>query len=589
VQRLKGLPITQGAAIGQAVLLVHRGRAVRFPVPPERVEPEVQRLVASRDRSRAQLEAIKARIANGPASDLAPLFDAQLLMLDDPMIFGRAVALVRAEHVNAEWAVQRAFEEVAGVFESLEDPYFRERKGDVEDVVGRLRMNLRHGVVPRDLLRDVEGPFILVADELSASMAAQIDWTRVRGFAMDAGTRTYHTAILARSLQIPAVVGLHDATARVTAGAEVALDGLAGELIIDPTPDVVHELARRPQPGAAGLSIDLSLPPVTRDGVRIRIDANVDRSEDVGLALRQGAEGVGLFRSEVMLGSDGIQEASEELQFEVYRRVLEGMYPHRVTVRTFDVDEDRQAARGDADRWGGDADRRRRPLGLRGIRLSLAHPDLFRRQVRAMLRAAVHGQLRMLLPFVSAVEEVRQARHLIAQATAELAAGGILVPPVPVGAMIEVPSAALTADLLAREVDFLAIGTNDLIQYVLAVDRTDERVSHLYQPLHPGLLRLLRVVRRAAAGRRTPLSVCGEMASDPALLALLIGLGMTEFSMTPGAIPAARQLVSAVRADDLRGVARRALHLGTIAEIESYLDATVKELGARVLVPPEGS
>jgi phosphoenolpyruvate-protein phosphotransferase (PTS system enzyme I) len=587
MQRLKGLAVTQGAAIGQAVLLVNRGRAVRFPVPPERTEHEVQRLVSSRDRSRAQLESIKARISQGPASDLAPLFDAQLLILDDPAILGRSVALVRSEHVNAEWAVQRAFEEVEEVFESLEDPYFRERKGDVEDVVGRLRMNLRHGVVPRDLLRDVEGPFVLVADELSASMAAQIDWTRVRGFAMDAGSRTYHTAILARSLQIPAVVGLHDATARVIAGAEVAVDGLAGELIVDPTPEVVYEIGKRSQVRVPAIPVDLSHPPLTRDGVRIRIDANVDRPEDIEIALRQGAEGVGLFRSEVMLGTDSVHEVTEDTQFGVYRRMLEGMHPYRVTIRTFDLDEARPLGR-ETDRWMGESDRRRRPLGLRGIRLSLALPDLFKRQVRAILRAASHGQLRMLLPFVSRIEEVREARRLIAEVHAELAAGGVLVPPVPIGVMIEVPSAALTADLLAREVDFLAIGTNDLIQYALAVDRTDERVSELYQPLHPGLLRLLRLVRRAAARHQKPLSVCGEMASDPALLALLIGLGLTEFSMTANAIPAARQLVASSRADELTAVARRVLHLGTIAEIESYLDSTVKDAGSRVMVPRNG-
>lgn len=582
MQRLKGLGITQGSAVGRAVLLVHRGRAIRFPVPSARVELEVERLVASRDRSREQLEAIKARIAQGPASDLAPLFDAQLLMLDDPMIFGRAVALVRAERVNAEWAVQRAFEEVEDVFETLEDPYFRERKGDVEDVAGRLRMNLRQGAAGRDPLRDVEGPFVLVADELSASMAAQIDWTRVRGFAMDAGSRTYHTAILARSLQIPAVVGLHDATARVTAGTQLALDGQTGELIVDPTPEVLRELAGRAFLRAPALMVSVATGPAeTRDGVRIRLEANVDRPEDLDLARRLGAEGVGLFRSEVLFGSDSAQDTSEEAQHEVYQRLLVSMRPRPVTIRTFDLDDSRMFPRRTAgdDRWSDEPDRRRRPLGLRGIRLSLADPPPFRRQLRAMLRAAEYGRLRLLLPFVSAVEEVREARRVVGDVAAELAGEGVSVAPFDVGVMIEVPSAALTADLLAREVDFLAIGTNDLIQYSLAVDRTDERVSELYQPLHPGLLRLLRQIRRAAARRRRPLSVCGEMASDPALLAILIGLGLTEFSMTPGAIPAARELVTSVRGDELRAIATRILQMATIGEIESYLDSTVSEAG----------
>jgi phosphotransferase system enzyme I (PtsI) len=577
MQRLKGIAVAGGAAVGRAVLLVHRGEAVRFPIPPEAVDSEIARLAISRERSRAQLQAIKARISRGPGSELAPLFDAQLLILDDPMLIPRAEALVRAELVNAEWAVQRAFREIERLFDAIEDPYLRERKGDVEDVVGRLRMNLRHGARARDLLRNVQGPFILIADELGPSMAAQIDWTRVRGFAMDAGSRTYHTAILARSLQIPAVVGLHDATLRVSAGALVALDGSAGELVIDPLPDVVREIAAR-EPLSVAASLPGSGPSATLDGVRIRIEANVDMPDDLVAASRHGAEGIGLFRSEVLLGAAGVDSATEARQYDVYRRVVEGYAPRPVTIRSFDLDESRMAVRRGERERSGDIERRRSALGLRGIRLSLAHRDLFRRQLRAMLRAARHGSLRLLLPFVSSVDEIRAARALVAELERELRDEGSPPPAVPIGAMIEVPSAALIADLLAREVDFLAIGTNDLIQYTLAVDRTDERVSGLYQPLNPGLLRLLRTVRRKAARAGKPVSVCGEMASDPALLAVLIGLGLTEFSMTPGAIPAARHLVSSVRANDLRAMAGRLQSGGTIADVEAYLEQSVKEL-----------
>jgi len=579
--RLKGLAVTEGVVAGRAVLLVQRGRAVRFPILPDQVEPEVERLLASRHRSRAQLADIRDRISRGPGSDLAPLFDAQMLILDDPMLIGRAVALIRDDHVNAEWAVQRAFDQIAQVFESVEDPYLRERKGDVEDVVGRLRMNLRQGgPAPRDLLRGIDGPFVLIADELAPSMAAQIDWARVRGFAMDAGSRTYHTAILARSLRIPAVVGLHDATTKVTAGATVILDASAGELIVDPTPEQLREAGARPALHAAIETAAAAAAPVsTLDGVRVRIEANVDLPDDLQAAVRHGAEGVGLFRSEVLLGSEYADDATEERQFAIYRSILEGMATRPVTIRTFDLDESRfHAARigGRAERRAfTGADRRRSPLGLRGIRLSLAMPELFRRQLRAMLRASVHGHLRVLLPFVSTVEELRTARQMIADVARELQQEGLVTPPVPVGAMIEVPAAALIADLLAREADFLAIGTNDLIQYALAVDRTDERVSALYQPLHPGLLRLLRMIRRAAARQDICLSVCGEMASDPALLAVLIGLGLTEFSMTPAAIPPARQLVGSVQAAELRRIAVRLVQFGTVAEIETYLDRMV--------------
>ncbi len=582
MQRLKGVAVTEGATAGRAVLLTHRGRAVRFPVAPEQVEREVERLIQSRDRSRTQLEGITARISDGPASDLAPLFEAQLLILDDPMLLGRATVLIREEHVNAEWAVHRAFDEIEQLFDAIEDPYLRERKGDVEDVVGRLRMNLRQGsVAAHTLLRDIEGPFVLVADELSPSMAAQIDWTRVRGFAMDAGSRTYHTAILARSLQIPAIVGLHDATSRVVAGDIVVIDGATGELIVEPTPDILGEaLARQHHPDTVPARVAvLEGPATTEDGVRIRIEANVDLPDDTAVARGYGADGVGLFRSEVLLGADDGDGLSEDQQYEVYRQIVQGMAPRPVTIRTLDLDEHRGAGRrveaGEADRR---ASERRSPLGLRGLRLSLSRPETFRAQVRAMLRAAVHGPVRVLLPFVSSVEEVRAARALLRDVAAELAGVRPPAAPVQVGVMIEVPSAALTADLLAREVDFLAIGTNDLIQYTLAVDRTDERVAHLYQPLHPGILRLLRLVRRAAARAGIRLSVCGEMASDPALLAVLIGLGLTEFSMTPAAIPAARHLVASVRAATLRTIVNRARQLATTQEIEAYLEQTTGDI-----------
>jgi phosphotransferase system enzyme I (PtsI) len=579
MQRLKGIAITEGTAAGRAVLLVQRGRAIRFPVPPERIEDEVTRLDRAHTRSRTQLESIKERIRRGPGSELAPLFDAQLLILDDPMLIGRAAELIRTEHVNAEWAVQRAFDDIAHVFDAIEDPYLRERRGDVEDVMGRVRMNLHEGpsAAPRDLLRDVEGPFVLIADELSPSVAAQIDWDRVRGFAMDAGSRTYHTAILARSLQIPAIVGLHDATARVRAGDTVALDGSTGELIIDPSADVLRSVLTRQRTAAQDTTIPHG-PATTTDNVCIRLEANVELPDDVAVAQRYGADGIGLFRSELLLAGGSPEAIGEDEQFLAYRKLVEAMAPRPVTIRTFDLEENRYSAgrrTGDPpDRRVGD-DRVRNPLGLRGLRLGLARPDMLERQLRAVLRAAAVGPVRILLPFVSRVEEVRAARTVIDTIAEQLGAEGIDVPDVPLGAMIEVPSAALIADLLAAEVEFLAIGTNDLIQYTLAVDRTDERVSQFYRPLHPAMLRLLRLVRRAAARGGVPLSVCGEMASDPALLAVLIGLGLTDFSMTPGAIPGARRLIESVSASELRAAVRGALVLSTVEEVEDYLSRAI--------------
>ncbi len=587
MQRLKGIGVSPGIVSGRAVILIQRAQVLRYRIATSRIEHELQRLDDSRAASREQLLDIRARVAQR-RPELASLFDAQVLMLDDPMLVPHAADIVREQHVNAEWAVQQVFDEFSAVFDEVADSYLRERKGDVADLVGRLRMNLRQGVaMPRDLLREVDEASVLIADELTPSLAAQVDWTKVRGFATDAGSRTYHTAILARSLDVPAIVGLHDASQHVQPGDLVVLDGAASELIIDPGPE---DLARAAHSEDYCPGVDAEAqrhrPATTADGVRIRLDANIEFPDDLAAARYAGAEGIGLYRSEFLLAGsslganepDGAPE--EERQYEVYRSMLEGMAPGAVTVRTFDVDEDQLASRLAqhplAGGWFTEEERASRQ-GLRGLRLSLTRPELFQVQLRALLRAARHGNLRIMFPFVSSVEQVRHARAMIAEARAELARRGEDVPSVPVGIMIEIPAAAYTADLLAREVDFFTIGTNDLIQYCLAVDRADERVSWLYEPLHPAILRIIVMVSRAARRRRIPVSLCGEMASDPALLTLLVGLGLTEFSMTPGAIPVAKEVLAELRSDDLRMLARRILRLPTIEEIERELLSVVSK------------
>jgi len=559
VERLKGIGVSPGVVVGRAVILTQRTEVMRFPIPADRVEREVQALQHARDQSKQQLHDIRGRVTHGPASELAALFDAQLLMLDDQMLVGRAEAIVRSERVNAAWAVHRAYEELYQLFSAMEDPYLRERENDVADVAGRLRMNLRHGARgPRELLSQIDGPAVLIADELTASVAAQLDWSRVQAFATDAGSRTYHTAILARSLKVPAIVGLHDASIRIAAGTAVVLDGTTGELTVAPPPEVIDEAHRRAaRPRRPGTGADTG-PVSTTDGVRIRLEANVELLEDLEFLNDHGAEGVGLYRSEFMLSGRALESVTEDEQYALYRSLIEQVAPRPVTVRTFDVDE-RQVGSPRLDR------RRTRP-GLRGLRLGLANPELLRTQLRALVRASAHGPLRVMFPFVSAVEELRQARTMLTDLGPHK---------IKVGAMIEVPSAAIAADLLAPEVDFFTIGTNDLIQYCLAVDRTDDRLSDLYEPLHPAVLRLIRMVRRAATRYRIPISLCGEMASDPALVGLLVGLGLTEFSMTPAAIPIVRKVVQELNAGEARRLAGRVLKLPTAAEIEQYLFDTL--------------
>ena len=590
MERLKGIGVSSGLAVGPALVAIQRTQVIRFPIAPDRVARELSVLERARSRSHDQLQQIRRRIAELKGSDLASIFDAQLLMLDDPMLIGRAASIVLEERVNAEWAVQRVLDELSAVFNDIEDPYLNERKGDLHDVAGRLRMNMRgEKGGTRDLLKDLESPCVLIADELTPSVVAQLDWTRIRGFATDAGSRTYHTAILARSLGVPAVVGLHDVSTRIPPGASVIVDGDTGEVIIAPAPaDRQEAEARVRLKPVASTARPAGDPIETTDGVRIHLQANIERADDVPAVLAAGAEGVGLYRSEFLLVGGSPDMAAEEEQYHAYRQAVERMAPRPVTIRTFDIDE-RQLARPLVDaaldaKWFPEHERPGHG-GLRGIRFGLAQPAIFKTQLRALLRAAAHGNLRIMFPFVSSVHEVRSARVLLAEARAEVEARGGTVGAVPVGIMIEVPSAAFTASLLAKEVDFFTIGTNDLIQYTLAVDRTDERVSDRYQPLHPAVLRLLRQIRRAGERQGIPVSVCGEMASDPLLLRLLIGCGLTEFSMTSGALLMARRVVQETNRAEAARVAATVLALGTVDEIEQCLFEAFGHPGERHEVP----
>jgi len=574
--RLKGLGVSPGIGIGRALVVTRGTRNLCFRIPDRRVDDELARLQAARVQAREQIEQIRQRMVVAAGAEHGYLFDAQLLMLDDPMLVERAATIIRDEKLNAESAVERALDEIAALFDQMDDPYLRERKGDVADVAGRLCMNLRTGGNPTDLFKNVDGPLVLVAEELSPSLIAQLDLDRLAGFVTDAGSWTYHTAILARSIHLPAVSGVRHASGVIVPGALLAVDGSTGDVIVDPAADVLAELESRSKKRRAyerSLDEYISLPAVTGDGTPIRIEANVELPEEAARARLRGAEGIGLYRSEFLLAGTSAAGLDEDAQFTVYVRLLEAMAGGRVTVRTFDVSEGQMGLTH--------AEHGRSPLGLRGLRLSLSFDEVFQAQLRALLRAAVHGPLRIMFPFVTGVEELRAARAAVAQAAEALRARGIPVPEVPIGIMIEVPSAALTIDLLAEEADFVSIGTNDLIQYTLAVDRTDERVSGMYAPLHPAILRVLRHVARGARRGRLPVSVCGEMAADPVLLPLLTGLGLREFSMSPSAIPVAKQVVRGIRISDTARLASRALKAATASDVEKVLADSMSALRTR--------
>ncbi len=571
MDRLIGIPVSPGVAWGPAALLLQHPLAVRYAIAGAHVPREIARLNRARELAYEQIAEVRARVAAHAGADLAQLFEAQLLMLDDRMLVPRAREVITQERVNTEWALQRAFDEVCAVFQGVDDDYLRERRGDIADVVGRLRRNLHASSGRRpDLFGELEPGSILVADDLPPSLAGQLDRSPVVGLATDTGSRTHHSAILARSLGLPAVAGLVRATARVAPGTLVLIDGTIGELIVDPPPDMIDAVrGRRAAAGARATRPPIAAAPLaTPDGVAVRLEANVELPSEADAARAAGAEGVGLFRTEFVMGGQAVAAFAEDEQYAVYRGLVERMAPLPVTIRTFDVDEAHAGgpAFAAALHAAGDETVSRGPLGLRGLRLSLSQPDAFQVQLRAIARAARHGSVRVLLPFVTSAAEVREARALLTAARAAVSALDGLDPVIPLGAMIEVPSAALTADLIAEQADFFSIGTNDLVQYCLAADRSDGRMARMYEPRHPAVLRAIRLVTRAARRRRRPVAVCGEMAADPASLVLLLGLGVTEFSMNPAALAAARQAIRSTTVREARRLAQSAMNPGSERE-----------------------
>ncbi len=569
---LRGTAVSPGIAVGRALVVERDAVPVfRLSVPEEELGQELARLEAAIEGSREQLRSVKERLSREVGAPHAYIFDAHLLMLDDPMLRSRAAEIVRAEHVNAEWALRTVSEELHALFDEFSDEYLRERSTDLDDVIGRVQLNLR-GSPGAPSLERLPEPFILVASDLSPSEAAELDWEKVLAVATDVGSSTYHTAIIARSLGIPAVVGLKDATRRTPVGSLVVVDGTRGEVVVEPSEPALEGFRAAQEEYRIEderLRATRDLPSRTLDGVDVRLEANVEFIEEASTAQLYGAEGIGLFRSEYLLGR-GLRWPSEEQQLDVYRRLLEQMHPHPVTVRTWDVGLE---ALGPVGRSSPNP-----ALGERALRLLRRSPDPFRVQLRALLRAGEHGPLRIMFPFVGGVGDLRLVLSLLDEAKEEMRREGVRFrEDVPVGINIEVPSAAVVADLLAAEVDFFSVGTNDLIQYLLAVDRTDPRVSELYEPLHPAVLRTLARIADAAREHNRPLSLCGEMAGQPLEAVLLVGLGFRELSMAPSAIPRVKAAVRAIREEDARKQAQRCLSLRTREETVRFVRQVLPE------------
>ncbi len=575
--KYNGRGVAPGVAVARAVVAARDAHDVRYRLAASGVEKERQRLRSARNRTRQQLEEISSRVSNTVGSAQASIFAAQLLMLDDPLLVSRADVLIREERINADWALQRAIQELHDVFAREGDAWLSERVGDLADVSGRLQRNLRPDLDPLvDLIHELDAPVIVVARELPASVAAQLDWTRVRGLVCEVGSPTHHTVILARSLGVPVVIGLSGAAQAITPGQTLAIDGTSGEVLVEPTDEARERWRQREElaKAAAAAFDDLrGQPAVTSDGVRIVLEANLEIADEIARVIDAGAEGIGLYRSEFLLDAGHQDGAGEAVQVAVYRALLQAMAPRPVTIRTFDASEARGTG---AWRTGGHRDR----FGLRGIRAGLQHDERFRAQVRALIRASSAGTLRILLPFVTSAEELREARRMITTIAQDAGLAEQLVG-IPIGAMIEVPAAALTSDALAQDADFLSVGTNDLIQYTLAIDRTDERLAGHYEPMAPAVLRLLRLVAVGVRGTDRPLSVCGEMAADPLLVSLLVGLGFRRFSMTPSSIPVVKRALQTIDSREARRLARQAVRAASAQAVHELLRPIADAMHAR--------
>ncbi len=554
-----GLPVSRGVAIGRAVLVA----SSRVDVPhvfidEGAIDGEIARMLVARDVVSTEFETLKRDLPADAPAELAALLDVHLMLLQDEALLGAAADWIRQRHYNAEWAVSAQLEVLARQFDEMEDAYIRERKVDLEQVVERLLRSLSRGVpsaVPEaGRARDFGGdePLVLVASDIAPADMLSFKRSVFKGFVTDVGGKTSHTAIVARSMDIPAVVGARQASNLIRQDDCIIIDGDAGLVIVDPSPIVLEEYRFRQRQSELERSRLARLrhtPAVTLDGERVELLANIEMPEDGPVALEAGAMGVGLFRSEFLFMNRGGDLPDEEEQYEAYQRAVEAMKGLPVTIRTVDIGADKPLE-------GLSSSELRHEsvlnpaLGLRAIRWSLSEPSMFRRQLRALLRAAHHGPVKILIPMLASQREIVQTLGNLAHARRQLQDAGKPFGEVQLGAMIEVPAAALTLPIFLKHFDFVSIGTNDLIQYTLAIDRADEAVAHLYDPWHPAVLHLLysTIGQARAAGRGV--SVCGEMAGDPAFTELLLAMGLRSFSMHPSQIASVKQKV--LRADTRR-------------------------------------
>lgn len=567
----QAIGVSPGIAIGRAYH-VERSRVkvfYEYLIDEKQVPREVRRFQKAAAQAERELEAVKKKFA-ADFKDRAYILDSHLMILRDPMIYARTIETIEAEKINAEWALKRSLDASKELFSRIQDEYIRSRFSDVEYVVERV-LRLLTGQ-KEDRIADIGERVIIVAHDLSPADTMQMRMDRVIGFVTEVGGRTSHTAIISRSMEIPAVLGLEGACGKIASADLVIVDGTAGLVIVDPDEATLGLYMQRRQDYEAYQAEVIRcahLPAETLDGYRVQANANIEVMEEVTSVLDHGGEGVGLYRTE-FLYLNAKELPTEEVLFQNFRDVAQLVSRRPVTVRTLDIGGDKFASNLDVPEELNPA------MGLRAIRFCLKERDIFRVQLRAILRASAYGNLRVMFPMISSLDEIREAKALLEEVKLELRRSAVAFSQhIPVGIMIEVPSTVAIADLLAREVDFFSIGTNDLIQYSLAIDRVNEQVAHLYEPLHPAVLRMVRQAVEAGHAQGIPVAMCGEMAGEPSYVPVLLGLDLDELSMNPLVIPKVKRIIRTATMRECRELVAELLKLSTSAEIRDCLQREV--------------
>jgi phosphoenolpyruvate-protein phosphotransferase (PTS system enzyme I) len=567
---IKGIPASAGVAHGQAVLLVQRELEIpEFEIDEKQIPEEIERFERALLDTRYQITKIRGEVAQKLGEDEARIFDAHLLVIEDKALIDETIREMESSRRNIVYSFYTVSNRYIDAFARIDDEYLRERATDIRDVSRRLLQNLM-GVDSHGVARNVDGG-ILVCHDISPSETASLEHGKIRAIVIDVGSRTSHAVIMARSIQVPAVVGLRDFSKRVRSGDTLLVDGYDGVVIINPSRDTLYRYGQiqiQKKTLEERIMSAQGLPSCTRDGREVPLRGNIEGVENLPQVQQMGAEGVGLFRTEYLFMRH-LRFPGEEEQFQSYRKVAEKFSPSPVTIRTIDFGADK------VDRNSRYYNEEANPfLGFRAIRFCLEFTDVFKDQIRAILRASHYGRVKMMYPMISGLDELRRANALVEEVKEELTRSGIpFDASMPIGSMIEVPSAALCAASLARECDFFSIGTNDLIQYLLAIDRLNDRIAHLYEPTHPAVLRTIKMIVEAAHGQNIQVSVCGEMAGDPIYLPLLLGLGVDEVSVVPSAIAVSKYLIRNVTTDQLTELTDQALTADDPKRIFSLAEA----------------